>query len=85
MVLCRTVFPDTEKNMLLYSSGFDTNKYYLKLLYKSTKDTDDITVFQNKVHNKKNIFIIILTLDNKNGKSSIIKILQMWITAAHKS
>ena len=55
----------SEKNMLLYSSGFDTNKYYLKLLYKSTKDTDDITVFQNKVHNKKNIFIIILTLDNK--------------------
>ena len=55
----------SEKNMLLYSSGFDINKFYLKLLYKSTKDTDNINIFKNKVYNNKNIFIIILTLDNK--------------------
>ena len=37
----------------------------MKLLYKSLNDTDDAIIFHKKCDNKKNIFIIILTLDNK--------------------
>ena len=56
---------ESEKNILLYSSGFESSKYTLKLIYKSEKDTDDILVFHEKCDNIKNIFLIILTLDNK--------------------
>ena len=56
---------ESEKNVLLCSSGYDSNKYTLKLLYKSLKDTDNISAFHNKCDNIKNIFLIILTLDNK--------------------
>jgi len=56
---------ESEKNILLCSSGFDSTKYTLKLLYKSLNDTDDAIIFHKKCDNKKNIFIIILTLDNK--------------------
>ena len=56
---------ESEKNILLCSSGFDSTKHTLKLLYKSLNDTDDAIIFHKKCDNKKNIFIIILTLDNK--------------------
>ena len=56
---------ESEKNILLCSSGFDSTKHTLKLLYKSLNDTDDAITFHKKCDNKKNIFIIILTLDNK--------------------
>ena len=56
---------DSEKNILLCSSGYDSTKYTLKLLYKSLNDTDDALIFHKKCDNKKNVFIIILTLDNK--------------------
>jgi hypothetical protein len=56
---------ESEKNVLLCSSGFDSDKYNLKLLYKSLKDSDNILVFHNKCDNKRNIFCIILTLDNQ--------------------
>ena len=56
---------ESQKNILLCSSGFDSNKYSLKLLYKALKDTDNILTFHNKCDNIKNIFVIILTLDNK--------------------
>ena len=56
---------ESQKNILLCSSGFDSNKYSLKLLYKALKDTDNILTFHSKCDNIKNIFVIILTLDNK--------------------
>ena len=56
---------DSEKNILLCSSGYDSTKYTLKLLYKSLNDTDDVSIFHKKCDNKRNIFILILTLDNK--------------------
>jgi len=54
----------SEQNILLYSSGFDKNKYNLQLIYKSTINRDNIHNFHNSCDNKKNIFIMILTLEN---------------------
>ena len=56
---------DSEKNILLYSSGFESSKFKLKLLYKSSNDSDNILIFHNKCDYIKNVFVIILTLDNK--------------------
>ena len=56
---------ETERKILLCSSGFDNNKYCLKLLYKSTIHGDNILDFHKRCDNKKNTFIIILTLDNQ--------------------
>jgi hypothetical protein len=56
---------ESEKSVLLWSSGFESSRYTFKLLYKSLKDTDNILVFHNKCDNIKNVFVIILTLDNK--------------------
>ena len=56
---------ESEKSVLLWSSGFESSRYTFKLLYKSLKDTDNILVFHNKCDNIKNEFVIILTLDNK--------------------
>ena len=56
---------ESEKKILLCSSGFDTTKYNLKLLYKSTLHGDDNFIFHKRCDNKKNIFIIILTIDNQ--------------------
>ena len=56
---------ESERKILLCSSGFDNNKYNLKLLYKSTLHGDNINIFHKKCDNKKNIFLLILTLDNK--------------------
>jgi len=56
---------DSEKNILLYSSGFESSKFNLKLLYKSSNDSDNILIFHNKCDYIKNVFVIILTLDNK--------------------
>ena len=56
---------ESEKKFLLYCSGFERENYIFKILYKSLKDTDNILVFHNKCDNIKNIFVIILTLDNK--------------------
>ena len=50
---------------MLRCTGFERDQYTFKLLYKSLKDKDDISVFHNKCDNIKYIFIIILTLDNK--------------------
>ena len=55
----------SEQNILLYSTGFDNNKYNLKLIYKSTINGDNIHNFHNSCDNIKNIFLMILTLDNK--------------------
>ena len=56
---------ETERKILLCSSGFDNNKYNLKLLYKSTIHGDNVLNFHNKCDNIKNTILIILTLDNK--------------------
>ena len=56
---------ESEKKILLCSSGFDTTKYNLKLLYKSTLHGDDNFIFHKRCDNKKNIFLIILTIDNQ--------------------
>ena len=50
---------------MLYSSGFESSKCNLKLLYKSSNDSDNILIFHNKCDYIKNVFVIILTLDNK--------------------
>ena len=55
---------ESEKKILLCSSGFDNTKYNLNLLYKSTLHGDDIFIFHKRCDNKKNIFLIILTIDN---------------------
>ena len=54
----------SEQNILLYSTGFDNNKYNLQLIYKSTINGDNIHNFHKSCDNRKNIFIMILTLDN---------------------
>ncbi len=56
---------DAERKILLCSSGFDNTKYYLELIYKSSLHGDNTISFHNKCDNKKNIIIIILTLDNQ--------------------
>jgi hypothetical protein len=56
---------EAERKILLNSSGFDNTKYCLKLLYKSSLHGDNTISFNNKCDNKKNEFIIILTLDNQ--------------------
>ena len=56
---------EAERKILLCSSGFDNNKYDLKILYKSSINGDNILIFRNRCFNIKNIFLIILTLDNK--------------------
>ena len=56
---------ETEQNILLCSTGFDNNKYNWQLIYKSTINGDSINTFHNICDNKKNICIIILTLNNK--------------------
>ena len=56
---------EAERKILLCSSGFDNNKFSLKILYKSTIHGDNVLDFHKRCDNKKNIFIIILTLDNK--------------------
>ena len=56
---------EAERKILLCSSGFESTKYKLDLIYKATDDGDNILDFHEKCDNKKNIFVIILTLDNK--------------------
>ena len=56
---------EAERKILLCSSGFDNTKYTLTLLYKSTLHGDNLLDFHKRCDNKKNIFLIILTLDNK--------------------
>ena len=56
---------ESERKILLCSSGFDNMKYDLKLLYKATLHGDNVLSFQNRCKNKKNLFFIILTLDNQ--------------------
>ena len=53
----------SEQNIVLYSTGFVINKYNLQLIYKSTINGDNIHNFHKSCDNKKNIFIMILTLD----------------------
>ena len=59
------IFNENEKKILLFSSGFDNTAYNLNLLYKSTLHGDDKLIFHNRCDNTKNLFLIILTLDNK--------------------
>ena len=56
---------EAERKILLCSSGFESIKSKLKLIYKATVDGDNILNFHKKCDKMMNIFIIILTLDNK--------------------
>ena len=56
---------EEDEKLLLFSSGFDSNKYYLNLLYKSTLHGDDKLIFHNKCDHKNNLVLILSTLDNK--------------------
>ena len=60
-----SLISNEEKKLLLCSSGFINNQYSLNLLYKSTLNGDDKKIFHKKCDNIKEIFLILLTLDNK--------------------
>ena len=56
---------EEEKKILLSSTKFDSDKYNLNLLYKASLHGDDKNIFHNRCDNIKNLFLIILTLDNQ--------------------